>query len=259
MKTVVIHSIHPREGKTKIAKELAGFVQLQGRQVILADLDFIADPHRRALGLPSKPNLEDLLQEITKQSDTKPFFDIQFSKEQLDEFFLNHQSGLKVLSSENSKKLANDEDIAQKLRTTVRNLKKMPYDLLILDTDSSNRDYNQVVLQEADLVLIVMDNFRYNVKDLVHYLRDLNDMGYDTDHFRIVLNKIPNPLQIPVEELEKESGLKVMGIIPVLSGSISPSYDTQTEDIHLIVSQPEKNPSFVQAIGSVVDELGILS
>lgn len=259
MRTIVIHSIHPGEGKTKVAKELAGYVQLQGKQVLLADLDFITDPHSRALGLPSSPNLEDLLIEISAKAKNQPFFAIQLTNEQIAGYLLTHQTGLKVLSSENSKKLSNDQDIAQKLRTVVRNLRQLPYDLLIIDTDSSNRDYNQAILNEADDVLIVMDNFRYNVKDLVHYLGHVNDLGYSTKNFKIVLNKIPSPVQVPVNELEEESGLKVISIIPVLTGAIAPSHDKQTEDISLVVFEPGKNPAFVEAIRQVLNALNVTS
>lgn len=68
MKTIMVHSIHRGEGKTKVAKELAGYTQLQGNKVLLADLDFITDPHSRALCMPSSPNLEDLLKDIDAEA-----------------------------------------------------------------------------------------------------------------------------------------------------------------------------------------------
>ncbi|WP_003541348.1 AAA family ATPase [Desulfotomaculum nigrificans] len=254
MKTIVIHSIHPGEGKTKVAKELAGYLQLQGQSTLLADLDFVTDPARRALGLPSTPNLEDLLEEITRQSKINPFFNINFSEEQMNQYLLTHNSGLKVLSSENAKYLASDERIAEKLTVVVRSLKKLPYDYLIIDTDSSARDYNQAIIQEADHVLIVTDNFRYSVKDLRHYVMKMHDIGFSTLNFKIVLNKVPNPLQVSIEELEQESGLKVIGIIPVLTKGTKAA-TMQTEDINLTVAEPDKNPEFLQAVKDVLAAL----
>lgn len=249
MKTVMVHSLHRGEGKTKVAKELAGYMQLQGSQVLLADLDFITDPHSRALGLPSSPNLEDLLKKIEEEGENNPYFAINFSEDKLGSYLLTHNSGLKVLSSENAKYLAEDEEIAQKIRTVVRNLKKLPYDMLVIDTDSSNRDYNQVILEEADYVLIVMDNFRYNVKDLVLYLHKLQDMDYSTENFKIVLNKVPDPIQVTVEEIEKEAGLPVIGIVPVLDKTYQPA--PETENIYLNVADP-KNVDFINAIRQIV-------
>ena len=253
MKTILIHSIHPGEGKTKLAKELAGYLQLlQGKSVLLADLDFITDPHRRALGLPSSPNLEDLLKDIDTQSKTKPLFDIHFSAEEMSKYFLTHNCGLKVLSSENSQYLAEDEEIAQKLRTVMKNLKHLPFDFLIVDTDSSNRDYNQELLIEADHVLIVMDNFRYNVSDLVHYLHKLQNMNFSTNNFKIVLNKVPSPVQPTIEEIQQESGLQVIGIVPILEKICQPT--TGTEDICLNVADPA-NQDFIAAVQKVLTSL----
>ncbi|SHE41282.1 CobQ/CobB/MinD/ParA nucleotide binding domain-containing protein [Desulforamulus putei DSM 12395] len=252
MKTIMVHSIHRGEGKTKIAKELAGYTQMQGNQVLLADLDFITDPHSRALGLPSSPNLEDLLKDIAEEAKNNPYFAIHFSEDRLSKYLLTHNTGLKVLSSENAKYLADDEEIAQKIRTVVRNLKQLPYDMLIIDTDSSNRDYNQVILDEADHVLIVMDNFRYNVKDLILYLHKLQDMDYSTENFKIVLNKVPDPVQVTIEEIEKESGLPVIGIVPVLDKTYQPSADT--ENVYLNVADPN-NVDFINAIKKILDVL----
>ncbi|GAB6157535.1 hypothetical protein JCM39194_07350 [Desulfotomaculum varum] len=252
MKTIMVHSLHQGEGKTKIAKELAGYTQLQGKQALLADLDFITEPHSRALGLPSSPNLQDLLQEITVAAKDRPYFDIRLGKEKLEQYLLTHHTGLKVLSSENAKHLAEDEEIAQKIRTVVRNLKQLPFDILVVDTDSSNRDYNQVVLEEADHVLIVMDNFRYNVKDLIHYLHKLQDMDYSTDNFKIVLNKVPDPVQVTIDEIQKETGLPVIGIVPVLDKTYLPPQET--ENVYLNVANPN-NVDFIAAIQKIINNL----
>ncbi|WP_238457113.1 AAA family ATPase, partial [Desulforamulus hydrothermalis] len=252
MKTIMIHSLHQGEGKTKIAKELAGYTQLQGKRALLADLDFITEPHSRALGLPSSPNLQDLLQEITAAAKEKPYFAVQLGEEKLEQYLLTHHSGLKVLSSENAKHLAEDEEIAQKIRTVVRNLKQLPYDLMVIDTDSSNRDYNQAVLEETDQVLIVMDNFRYNVKDLILYLHKLQDMDYSTDNFKIVLNKVPDPVHVTIDEIEKETGLPVIGIVPVLDKTPLPPQET--ENVYLNVANPN-NVEFIAAIKKIVDVL----
>ncbi|MEW6065364.1 hypothetical protein P378_09690 [Desulforamulus profundi] len=249
MKTIMVHSIHRGEGKTKVAKELAGYTQLQGNKVLLADLDFITDPHSRALGLPSSPNLEDLLKDIDAEAEKNPYFAINFSEDKLRSYLLTHNTGLKVLSSENAKELAENEEIAHKIRTVVRNLKQLPYDMLVIDTDSSNRDYNQVILEEADHVLIVMDNFRYNVKDLILYLHKLQNMGYSTENFKIVLNKVPDPIQVTIDEIEKDSGLPVIGIVPVLDKTYHPS--PETENIYLNVADP-KNVDFINAIKQIV-------
>ena len=130
----------------------------------------------------------------------------------------------------------------------VRNLKQLPYDMLVIDTDSSNRDYNQVILEEADHVLIVMDNFRYNVKDLILYLHKLQNMGYSTENFKIVLNKVPDPIQVTIDEIEKDSGLPVIGIVPVLDKTYHPS--PETENIYLNVANP-KNVDFINAIKQI--------
>lgn len=252
MKTIVIHSIHSGEGKTKVAKELAGYLQLQGQKVILADLDFITDPHRRSLGLPSSPNLEDFLKTITSESQQKPFYDIHLSEEIINSYLLTHASGLKVLSSENAQYLSEDENIAQKLRTVVRNLKKLPSDVLFIDTDSTNRDYNQVIFEQADKILIVMDNFRYNVKDLLFFIQKLQGIGISTKHFQIVLNKVPSPVQVSIEEIERETGLKVVGIVPVLEKPCQST--TGIEDLCLNIADPE-NAHFIKAISQVVTNL----
>lgn len=252
MKTIVVHSIHSREGKTKVAKELAGYLQLQGKAVLLADLDFITDPHRRALGLPSSPNLQDLINDINARAKKKPLFDIHFSPEEVNKYLLTHNIGLRVLSSENSQYLAQDEEIAQKIRIVIRSLKQLPFDYIIVDTDSSNRDYTQVILTEADHVLIVMDNFRYNLKDLIQYLKKLKSMNFSTKNFKIVLNKVPSPVQPTIEEIQQESGLKVIGIVPVLDNKCYPT--TDTEDICLSVADP-KNTEFIAAVHNVLTTL----
>ncbi|ABO50425.1 hypothetical protein Dred_1904 [Desulforamulus reducens MI-1] len=252
MKTIVIHSIHKGEGKTKVAKELAGYLQLQGNNVLLADLDFITDSHRRALGLPSSPNLEDMLKDIDAQANHKPYFDIKFSAEEMDNYLLTHSSGIRVLSSENAQYLSEDEHIAQKLRTVVRNLKSLSFDVLIVDTDSTERDYNQAIFNEADQVLIVMDNFRYNVKDVKIFIHKMQQMDFSTQNFKIIFNKVPSPVQVTTEDIEKDTGLQVIGIVPVLDRPCQPS--SGTEDICLNVADP-KNVDFITAIKEVVDGL----
>lgn len=252
MKTIVVHSIHAGEGKTKVAKELAGYLQIHGKEVLLADLDFLTDPHSRALGLPSSPNLEDMLKVIERESKNKPFFDISFTQKELEGYLLTHTSGLKVLSSENAHYLSQDNDIAQKIRTVVRNLKSLPFDIIFIDTDSTERDYNQVIFEEADEVFIVMDNFRYNVKDLKIFLQKLQTIGISTQNFKIILNKVPNPLQVTIPEIEKETDIPVIGIVPVLETPCQPS--SGTEDICLNVSDPN-NKEFNSAIQNIISTI----
>ncbi|MCL4439063.1 MAG: hypothetical protein M1609_00285 [Firmicutes bacterium] len=60
---------------------------------------------------------------------------------------------------------------------------------------------------------------------------------------------MPDPIQVTIDEIEKDSGLPVIGIVPVLDKTYQPS--PETENIYLNVADP-KNVDFINAIKQIV-------
>lgn len=184
-------------GRTTVAVNLAVAAAQTGKRVALVDASFQFGDVGVLLNLnPRNKSIADLAAELKGEE-----------LESLDTFMVTHSSGVRVLLAPPSPEQAElinaaaVKQVLQKLRNE--------YDLIVVDCPSSFNEPTLAVLDEADLILTLLTLEITSVKNMRLFLEVSEQLGYEADKIRLVLNRADSTLGIRVADVESSIGRKV--------------------------------------------------
>jgi pilus assembly protein CpaE len=186
-------------GRTTIAVNLAVAAhQAYGQRVCLVDASLQFGDIGVLLNLnPKNKSISDLMPELEAGAEL----------ESLDTFVINHSTGIRVLLAPPSPEMA-ELVHAQGLRRVLEALRQH-HDLVIVDLPAAFNDPTLAVLDVADLVLTVLSLEITSIKNIRLFLEVAEQLGYEREKVKLVLNRADSALGIRVADVEHSIGRKV--------------------------------------------------
>jgi pilus assembly protein CpaE len=184
-------------GRTTVAVNLAVAAASLGVKVALVDASFQFGDVGVLLNLnPRNKSIADLAAELQTGE-----------AESLDTFMITHSSGVRVLLAPPSPEQA--ELIGPlSVKHVLQGLRK-DYALVVVDCPSTFNEPTIAVLDEADVILTLLSLEITSVKNMRLFLEVSEQLGYDNDKIRLVLNRADSTLGIRVADVEHSIGRKV--------------------------------------------------
>ena len=127
--------------------------------------------------------------------------------ESIDTFVINHSTGIRVLLAPPSPEMA-ELVTAQGLRRVIETL-RLRHDLVIVDCTASFNDVTLAVLDAADIILTVLSLEITSIKNMRLFLEVAEQLGYERDKVKLLLNRADSTLGIRVADVEHSIGRKV--------------------------------------------------
>jgi len=185
-------------GRTTIAVNLAvAAASLGGRRVALMDASFQFGDVGVLLNLnPKNTSIADLAAQLESGE-----------PDDLDNYVINHSSGVRVLLAPSSPEQA-ELITAAHARRVVERL-RVEHDLVVVDCPSSFNDATLAILDSADLILTLLSLEITSIKNMRLFLEVAEQLGYPPGKIRLVLNRADSTLGIRVADVEHSIGRKV--------------------------------------------------
>jgi len=185
-------------GRTTVAVNLAVAAATElGRSVVLMDGSFQFGDVGVLLNLnPKNKSIADLVPELE-----------QGEPESLDTFVINHSSGVRVLLAPPSPEMA--ELITPAGVKKVIEALRRKHDLVIIDCTSWFNDTTLAMLDVADVVLTILSLEITSIKNMRLFLEVADQLGYEENKIKLVLNRADSTLGIRVADVENSIGRKV--------------------------------------------------
>jgi pilus assembly protein CpaE len=184
-------------GRTTIAVNLAVAAAALGQRVALVDASFQFGDVGVLLNLnPRNKSIADLAAELQSGE-----------AESLETFMITHSSGVRVLLAPPSPEQA--ELIGPLAVKHVLQGLRREYELVVVDCPSTFNEPTIAVLDEADMILTLLSLEITSVKNMRLFLEVSEQLGYDNDKIRLVLNRADSTLGIRVADVEHSIGRKV--------------------------------------------------
>jgi pilus assembly protein CpaE len=140
-------------------------------------------------------------------ADLVPELEAGAELESLDTFVISHSSGIRVLLAPPSPEMA-ELVTAAGIRRVVEAL-RMRHDLVIVDCTASFNDVTLGLLDVADVILTVLSLEITSIKNMRLFLEVADQLGYERDKVKLVLNRADSTLGIRVADVENSIGRKV--------------------------------------------------
>ncbi len=194
---VAIFSPKGGVGRTTVAVNLAVAAASLGQKVALVDASFQFGDVGVLLNLnPRNKSIADIAPELQAGE-----------AESLENFMISHSSGVRVLLAPPSPEQA--ELITPIAVKHVLQGLRREYELIIVDCPSTFNEPTIAVLDEADVILTLLSLEITSVKNMRLFLEVSEQLGYDNDKIRLVLNRADSTLGIRVADVEHSIGRKV--------------------------------------------------
>jgi pilus assembly protein CpaE len=194
---VAIFSPKGGVGRTTIAVNLAVAAASLGTKVALVDASFQFGDVGVLLNLnPRNKSIADLVGELATGE-----------AESLDTFMITHSSGVRVLLAPPSPEQA--ELITPLAVKRVLQGLRREYELVVVDCPSTFNEPTIAVLDESDVILTLLSLEITSVKNMRLFLEVAEQLGYDNEKIRLVLNRADSTLGIRVADVEHSIGRKV--------------------------------------------------
>ena len=145
---------------------------------------------------PKNKSIADLINELE-----------QGEPESMDTFVINHSAGIKVLLAPPSPEMA--ELITPTGAKRMIEALRKTNDLVVVDCMSSFNDTTLAILDLADTVLTMLSLEITSIKNIRLFLEVAEQLGYDSDKVRLVLNRADSSLGIRVADVEHSIGRRV--------------------------------------------------
>jgi pilus assembly protein CpaE len=127
--------------------------------------------------------------------------------ESLDTFVINHSAGIRVLLAPPSPEMA--ELITPQGVKRVIDALRRNHDLVIVDCTTTFNDTTLSILDTADVVLTMLSLEITSIKNMRLFLEVADQLGYEPDKVKLVLNRADSSLGIRVADVESSIGRKV--------------------------------------------------
>ncbi|HUQ77833.1 MAG TPA: response regulator [Patescibacteria group bacterium] len=185
-------------GRTTVAVNLAVAAATElGKTVVLMDGSFQFGDVGVLLNLnPKNKSIADLVPELDAGE-----------LESIDTFVINHSAGIRVLLAPPSPEMA--ELITPAGVKRVLEALRRSHDIVIVDCTSWFNETTLAILDAADLVLTMLSLEITSIKNMRLFLEVAEQLGYDNDKVKLVLNRADSSLGIRVSDVESSIGRKV--------------------------------------------------
>src|SRR3954451_24351036 len=185
-------------GRTTLAVNLAVAAATElGQKTCLVDASFQFGDVGVLLNLnPKNKSIADLIPELEHGE-----------PESMDTFVINHSAGIKVLLAPPSPEMAELITPAGAKRM-IEALRKSN-DLVVVDCMASFNDTTLAILDLADTVLTMLSLEITSIKNIRLFLEVAEQLGYDSEKVRLVLNRADSSLGIRVADVEHSIGRRV--------------------------------------------------
>src|SRR5438034_6535329 len=185
-------------GRTTVAVNLAVAAATElGKRVTLMDGSFQFGDVGVLLNLnPKNKSIADLVPELDAGE-----------ADSLDTFVINHSAGIRVLLAPPSPEMA--ELITPAGVRRVLDALRHGHDLVIVDCTSWFNETTLAILDAADLVLTMLSLEITSIKNMRLFLEVAEQLGYEQDKIKLVLNRADSSLGIRVSDVESSIGRKV--------------------------------------------------
>jgi pilus assembly protein CpaE len=186
-------------GRTTVAVNLAVAAATElGKSVVLMDGSFQFGDVGVLLNLnPKNKSIADLVPELEAG-------DPELS---LDTFVINHSAGIRVLLAPPSPEMA--ELITPSGVKRVLEALRKNHDLVIVDCTSWFNETTLAILDTADTVLTMLSLEITSIKNMRLFLEVADQLGYEQNKIKLVLNRADSSLGIRVADVESSIGRKV--------------------------------------------------
>jgi pilus assembly protein CpaE len=195
---VAIFSPKGGVGRTTVAVNMAVAAATDlGRKVVLVDGSFQFGDVGVLLNLnPKNKSIADLAPELEAGE-----------VESLDTFVINHSAGIGVLLAPPSPEMA--ELITPSGIRKVLDGLRLQSDLVIVDCTSNFNETTLAILDTADVILTMLSLEITSIKNMRLFLEVADQLGYETNKVKLVLNRADSTLGIRVADVEHSIGRKV--------------------------------------------------
>jgi pilus assembly protein CpaE len=186
-------------GRTTVAVNLAVAAATElGKSVVLMDGSFQFGDVGVLLNLnPKNKSIADLVPELEAG-------DPELS---LDTFVINHSAGIRVLLAPPSPEMA--ELITPSGVKRVLEALRKNHDLVVVDCTSWFNETTLAILDVADTVLTMLSLEITSIKNMRLFLEVADQLGYEQNKIKLVLNRADSSLGIRVADVESSIGRKV--------------------------------------------------
>jgi pilus assembly protein CpaE len=186
-------------GRTTVAVNLAVAAATElGKSVVLMDGSFQFGDVGVLLNLnPKNKSIADLVPELEAG-------DPELS---LDTFVINHSAGIRVLLAPPSPEMA--ELITPAGVKRVLEALRKGHDLVVVDCTSWFNETTLAILDAADVVLTMLSLEITSIKNMRLFLEVADQLGYEQNKIKLVLNRADSSLGIRVSDVESSIGRKV--------------------------------------------------
>ncbi len=185
-------------GRTTLAVNLAVAAATElGQTVCLVDASFQFGDVGVLLNLnPKNKSIADLIPELESGE-----------MESVESFVISHSSGIRVLLAPPSPEMA--ELITPIMAKRMIEGLRAVHDLVVVDCPSSFNDTTLAILDQSDTVLTMLSLEITSIKNIRIFLEVAEQLGYDSDKVRLVLNRADSSLGIRVADVEHSIGRRV--------------------------------------------------
>ena len=185
-------------GRTTVAVNLAVAVATDlGKSVVLMDGSFQFGDVGVLLNLnPKNKSIADLVPELEAGE-----------LESIDTFVINHSAGIRVLLAPPSPEMA--ELITPSGVKKVLEALRKNHDFVIVDCTSWFNETTLSILDAADTVLTMLSLEITSIKNMRLFLEVADQLGYEQNKVKLVLNRADSSLGIRVSDVESSIGRKV--------------------------------------------------
>jgi pilus assembly protein CpaE len=197
-KIVAIFSPKGGVGRTTVAVNLAVAAATElGKSVVLMDGSFQFGDVGVLLNLnPKNKSIADLVPELEAGE-----------LESIDTFVINHSAGIQVLLAPPSPEMA--ELITPSGVKKVLDALRKGHDLVVVDCTSWFNETTLAILDSADVILTMLSLEITSIKNMRLFLEVADQLGYEHDKIKLVLNRADSSLGIRVADVESSIGRKV--------------------------------------------------
>src|SRR4051794_12609929 len=185
-------------GRTTVAVNLAVAAATDlGKSVVLMDGSFQFGDVGVLLNLnPKNKSIADLVPELEAGE-----------LESIDTFVINHSAGIRVLLAPPSPEMAELITPAG-VKRVIEALRK-DHDLVVVDCNSWFNETTLAILDAADTVLTMLSLEITSIKNMRLFLEVADQLGYEQNKIKLVLNRADSSLGIRVTDVESSIGRKV--------------------------------------------------
>lgn len=189
-------------GKSTIATNVAAaLANKTNEKVVLLDLDLQFGDISVMMNLYPKRTIADLMKEIQSMD-----------SELLEDYLVEHPSGLKVLAAPTSPEHA--EYITSSNIKKILNTFLESYKYIVIDLAPTFESINLTVLDMSDKVFFVTTLDLPTIKNAKVGLHIMKSLEYDEDKLNLIINKNHRKYGISIADLEKVIKKKISYIIP---------------------------------------------